>query len=213
MCSRHLLSFLLMVTTGAGCTPPVAKPSFEKLKDSQANSNKASAQSEDGIEAEVSADPVPSSGSGVTPSIGGKTPSSAKVSSNSQPAAGTKAPPPPAPIVLSEIQVVSTKFTGEVGKLEALVKFAGATSPRLKFVSSGGIAAFKVPSLSTIKSDTLVVEIYEGERLRFLARRANTKVEKGKTNSWKLEDCSVTRVPWDGESNQGACGWTVQESN
>lgn len=115
------------------------------------------------------------------------------------------------PELPSEIQLVNTKFTGEESKLEAIIKYNGVTSPRYKLEAESGLATITAPNLLTAKSDTLVVEIYEAEKLRFIARRIATTVEKGKANSWKLEDCLVTKVPWDGEKNEGSCGWTVQD--
>ena len=94
---------------------------------------------------------------------------------------------------------------------EAIIKYNGVTSPRYKLEAESGLATITAPNLLTAKSDTLVVEIYEAEKLRFIARRIATTVEKGKANSWKLEDCLVTKVPWDGEKNEGSCGWTVQD--
>jgi hypothetical protein len=118
---------------------------------------------------------------------------------------------PAIPEIPSQIQLVNTKFAGDEDKLEAIVKYAGATSPRYKLNSEAGLAIITVPGLLKAMTDTLIVELYEAENLRFIARRIATTVEKDKSNSWKLEDCLVTKVPWDGEKNEGSCGWTIQD--
>lgn len=112
----------------------------------------------------------------------------------------------------SEIQLVNSKFAGEEGKLEATVTFGGSTSARLKLTASDGIASLSVSALAADRTDTLVVDIYEGQKLRFRAHRANTTVEKDQANSWKIEDCSISKLPWDGETNETTCGWSVQDN-
>jgi len=112
----------------------------------------------------------------------------------------------------TQIQLVNTKFSGQENKLEAQVTLAGVTSPRVKLTPGTGLASASVPGLPVNDKDTMIVHLYEGAAIRFIAFRPNTLVEKGKANSLKLEDCALTKAPWDGESNQGACGWSVVES-
>ncbi len=112
----------------------------------------------------------------------------------------------------SEIILANAKFTGEENKLQASVVFGGVTNSSLNLTAKSDGVLITIPSLPTNKADTLVVEIYQDKILRFIARRANTLVEKGKVNTWTLEDCDVTRVPWDGEDNQGICGWSIEDN-
>ncbi len=110
--------------------------------------------------------------------------------------------------VSNEIQLVDTKFSGQEAKLEALVKFSGMTSPRLKL---GTDAKFKVEDLPAGKADQLVVELYEGDKLRFVAKQNNVQFEKTKSSSVKIEDCNILKAPWDGASNDGNCNWDITE--
>ena len=110
--------------------------------------------------------------------------------------------------VSNEIQLVDTKFAAQEGKLEALVKFSGMTSPRLKL---GTDAKFKVEDLPAGKADQLVVELYEGDKLRFVATQNGVQFDKTKSSSVKIEDCNILKAPWDGESNDGNCNWDITE--
>ncbi|RYZ91101.1 MAG: hypothetical protein EOP04_01665 [Proteobacteria bacterium] len=114
--------------------------------------------------------------------------------------------------VPTEISLDNKKFKGEESKLEALVKYAGTTSAKLKLESSGDGAKLSVPKLTLGKTDVLTVEIYEGQKLRFKATKAATTIDKSKATVMKIEDCAIQQLPWAGESNETLCGWTISVS-
>ncbi len=111
----------------------------------------------------------------------------------------------------TEISLVSTKFKGEESKLSAVVKYAGSTSEKIKLSASDSDVKLSIPKLAPGKNDALVVELYEGEKLRFRATRTNTSIDKSKVNSFSIEDCLIQKLPWDGLSNETGCGWTISD--
>jgi len=117
-----------------------------------------------------------------------------------------------APAEPSAIELENTKFAGEEAKLEAVVKYSGLTSERLKFTTASDKATLTVPGLPAKTPDTLIIEIYEKDKLRFVAKRANTLVELDKSNIVSFADCAITKVPWDGEANEATCGWSIEAS-
>jgi len=213
--SSAVLGFLLALL-GAGCTPSVPKPTHFSKKNA-ASERQAKGDYDNPNEtsdADPQADDADSNpGKPVVvkqPGTGGEGPSVPSNPGGTTPPGGTPPGADPTTTVASQIELANTKFAGQETKLEALVKFAGTTSARLKLTSSNGLAAITVPSLIPDTASTLVVELYEGAKLRFVARRANTKFEKGKAGRLNFADCSVAKVPWDGESNQATCGWVIQ---
>ncbi len=116
-----------------------------------------------------------------------------------------------APEYPTEINLATSKFKGEESKLSAVIKYAGSTSEKLKLTTSDSKALVTVPKLASGKNDALTIELYEGEKLRFRATRANTAIEKSKATEIEIDDCLIQKLPWDGLANETACGWTISD--
>lgn len=120
-------------------------------------------------------------------------------------------PVTPIPAIPTTIALASKKFQGEEDKLRAVVKYAGQASEKLRLKADGDSAVVSIDKLSSGKSDALVVEIYEGEKLRFKASKASVAIDKNKENSFKIEDCAIHKLPWSGEANEAHCAWSVED--
>ncbi len=114
--------------------------------------------------------------------------------------------------VPTEISLDNKKFKGEESKLEVLVKYAGTTSAKLKFATASEGAKLSVPKLALGKTDMLVIEIYEGQTLRFKASKAAIQIDKSNATALKIDDCAIQKLPWSGEGNETLCGWAVSVS-
>ena len=114
----------------------------------------------------------------------------------------------------TEILLSSSKLLGQETKYSAVAKFAGVTSAKLNLAMADGGVKLIVPGLPSSKSDLLVVEIYEGDKIRFIARKAKLELAaaSSKANSVKVEECLILTVPWDGAKSEGSCNWDVEEA-
>ena len=92
-----------------------------------------------------------------------------------------------------------------------MLRFAQASSEKLKLTAASNAAKISVPKLAAGKKDALVIELYEGETLRYRATRLQTQLEKSKANTLSIADCLVQKLPWDGLKNETACGWTISD--
>ncbi|MBC7533927.1 MAG: hypothetical protein H7318_20360 [Oligoflexus sp.] len=114
----------------------------------------------------------------------------------------------------TEILLSSSKLLGQETKYSAVAKFAGVTSAKLNLAKADGGVKLIVTGLPSSKSDLLVVEIYEGDKIRFVAKKAKLELAaaSAKANSVKVEECLILTAPWDGAKSEGSCNWDVEEA-
>lgn len=106
--------------------------------------------------------------------------------------------------------LASSKFQGKESNLQAVVTFAGMAA-RSALVANGASATASIAGLPVDTNGELIVELYEGEQLRFIAKRAGTTFERGKENQIAIDDCRILPAPWEGKSHDGSCTWTIEE--
>lgn len=119
---------------------------------------------------------------------------------------------PPAMEHATEIKVDNLKFKADESKLEAVVKYAGGSSAKLKIKSSGSSAVISVKTIKAGKDQPLIIEFYEGTQLKFSAIRPGTSVDGAKANEFSIDDCGVHKLPWTGEGHENFCGYSIQDS-
>lgn len=114
----------------------------------------------------------------------------------------------------TEILLVSSKLLGQEAKYTAVAKFAGVTSAKLPLTKADGGIKFVVPGLPAAKSELLVVEIYEGDKLRFIAKKPKLELAapSAKANRLRVEECLILSAPWDGAKTEGSCNWDIEEA-
>jgi hypothetical protein len=114
----------------------------------------------------------------------------------------------------TEIQLMGPKLLGQANKYEALVKFGGVSSARTKLESLDAGVKLAVKGLPTAKADVMVIEIYEADKLKFIAKRAATELPPAtaKANMIQISDCLILKAPWDGLASSGSCDWDIEEA-
>lgn len=114
----------------------------------------------------------------------------------------------------TEIQLVGPKLLGQESKYEAIVKFGGITSPRTKLEKLDAGVKLAIKGLPTAKADVMTIEIYEADKLKFIAKRAATELPAAaaKANMVQISDCLVLTAPWDGLASSGSCNWDIEEA-
>ncbi len=121
--------------------------------------------------------------------------------------------PQPEPGSNTDILLVSTKFDGADGRYSGLAKFAGVTSPKATLTKVEGGMKLSATGLPSSKTDILTVEIYEGDKLRFIAKKAKLELAAVSPlpNTVKLDDCLILAAPWDGTKSDASCNWVIEE--
>lgn len=114
----------------------------------------------------------------------------------------------------TEILLLSSKLLGQEAKYAAIAKFGGVTSARVNLAKADQGAKIDVPGLPSAKSDVLVVEIYEGDKLRFIAKKAKTELAAAtsQANTVQVDECLILTAPWDGTTSDGSCDWDIEEA-
>ena len=118
---------------------------------------------------------------------------------------------PTIPDFPTEILIENNKFKGQENRFEAVVKYAGAISEKIRLDSTENATRLIVPDLVSGKSDALVIEIYEGTTIRFKATKLATTLDRTKANTVEFKDCDIQKLPWSGQENETLCSWYVSD--
>jgi hypothetical protein len=111
------------------------------------------------------------------------------------------------PLTDASVILANTKLAAAGGALTARITFGGQTITQ-DFTPTGTqseLKGLKLPAASGV----MVVEILQGEAVKFVAKRANTSVQPGGTVV--VDDCLILRAPWAGTVNEGSCEWNITE--
>jgi hypothetical protein len=130
-----------------------------------------------------------------------------QVGNTTSAAAGAASEGPVAPLTDASLVLANTKLAALGGTLQARIKFGGAEVTQ-DFTPSGAqseLKGLKLPAASGV----MTVEIFQGDSVKFVAKRANTSVQAGSTIV--VDDCLILRAPWAGTVNEGSCEWTITE--
>lgn len=125
---------------------------------------------------------------------------------NTAPAAG-QSNNASAPLTDASVILANTKLAAAGGALTARITFGGQTITQ-DFTPTGTqseLKGLKLPAASGV----MVVEILQGDAVKFIAKRANTSVQAGGTVV--VDDCLILRAPWAGTVNEGSCEWNITE--
>lgn len=112
-----------------------------------------------------------------------------------------------APLTDASVIIANTKLAAVGGTLKARITFGNQTITQ-DFSPTGTqseLKGLKIPAASGV----MVVEILQGDAVRFVAKRANTSVQAGSTVV--IDDCLILRAPWTGTVNEGSCEWNITE--
>ncbi len=114
---------------------------------------------------------------------------------------------------LTEIVLLSGRLLGQDAPFTAVAKIDGLVSTKTPLLPSGNGVKFEVSGLTAKKPGVLEVEIYAGENLRFIAKKANTDLtlKAAESNSVVIDDCQILAAPWDGLASEGGCNWVIEE--
>lgn len=112
-----------------------------------------------------------------------------------------------APLTDATLILANTKLAAAGGALQARITFGGQTITQ-DFTPTGTqseLKGLKLPAASGV----MVVEILQGDAVKFVAKRANTSVQAG--SRVVVDDCLILRAPWAGTVNEGSCEWNITE--
>jgi hypothetical protein len=104
--------------------------------------------------------------------------------------------------------LANTKLAELGGTLTARIVLGGQTVTQ-DFSPTGTQSELKGLKLPASDSSVLTVEILQGSTVRFVAKRAKTRVQAG--GSIVVDDCLILRAPWAGNVNDGSCEWNITE--
>lgn len=107
-------------------------------------------------------------------------------------------------------RLAADKFQNLEG-LQAVVTYGAVSTGLSPMQVDSKIALLSVEGLPINQSDVVSVQVYQGENLRFIAKRPATSFQASVENNVVLDDCQILKAPWDGKNNDGSCGWTIDE--
>jgi|GEM_PF-2330502 hypothetical protein len=111
-----------------------------------------------------------------------------------------------------ELVVANAKLIGTPGAYKAVIKFQSSSLTQ-EFTPTGAESRLKIEGLPANVSGVIAIELYQGEVLKFVAKRANTKLDVVAANQIVIDDCLVLPAPWDGQQHNGSCEWTIEDLN
>jgi hypothetical protein len=112
-----------------------------------------------------------------------------------------------APLTDASLILANTKLAAVGGALQARITFGGETITQ-DFTPTGTqseLKGLKLPAATGV----MLVEILQGDAVKFVAKRANTSVQAG--SRVVVDDCLILRAPWAGTVNEGSCEWNITE--
>jgi hypothetical protein len=112
-----------------------------------------------------------------------------------------------APLADASVILANTKLAEAGGAFKARITFGGQTITH-DFTPTGTQSELKGLKLPAV-SGLMVVEILQGDAVKFVAKRANTSVQAG--SAVVVDDCLILRAPWAGTVNEGSCEWNITE--
>ena len=125
---------------------------------------------------------------------------------------GRKKNPPGTQLVPanSSLVLAHSKLQATPGTYRAKIMYAEGEKT-VDFTPQGNQSVLSLERLPAGSQKTLVMEIYNGEQLKFIAKKANVSLLASGSNQIIVDDCLVLPAPWDGKSNDGSCDWTIEE--
>lgn len=108
------------------------------------------------------------------------------------------------------LQLNAQKFQGFEG-LKAIVSYGDFSSELIPMQVDGKVGSLSVKGLPANQTDVLNVQVFQGDGIRFVAKRAATSLKADTQNTIVLNDCQIMIAPWDGKTNDGSCAWTIGE--
>lgn len=112
----------------------------------------------------------------------------------------------------TSVLLVSPRLKPKDGGYEAVAKLGGLKTAKIPLVSGEDGMSFEAIGLPVKASDVLVVEIYEGDTLKFIAKRADTRLDTNRGPPVLIKDCQLLSAPWDGLKSEGGCNWDIEEA-
>jgi hypothetical protein len=120
------------------------------------------------------------------------------------------------PLIVTETPVSlilsNSKLAAIGGSFTAKISYGGQTATQ-DFSPSGAQSTLSLANLPAGASGVLTVEIFQGQTLRFIAKKANTALAKTGANNVVVDDCLILPSPWPGTVNEGSCEWNISEVN
>ncbi len=110
----------------------------------------------------------------------------------------------------TELLLANDKLSPLGVPLKARVS-VGNSKVESEFTPTGKVSKLDIKALPKTDSALMIIEIFEGDKLRFMAKKADLSLSSTETNTVVIDDCNILVVPWDGKSNDGSCGWTISE--
>ncbi len=108
--------------------------------------------------------------------------------------------------------VSNTKLAALGGSFTAKISYGGQTATQ-DFSPSGPQSTLSLANLPAGAGGVMTVEIYQGQTLRFIAKKSNTALLKSGANNVVVDDCLILPSPWPGTVNEGSCEWNISEVN
>ena len=117
----------------------------------------------------------------------------------------SKAPRP------SGLTLANTKLNPVGGTLTAKITLAGQTITQ-DFTPKGDTSLLNISTLPSTANGLLSVEIYQGNVLKFIAKKAQVALKNPAADGIILDDCNILPAPWYGKTNDGSCAWSINEA-
>jgi len=108
--------------------------------------------------------------------------------------------------------VSNTKLAAMGGSFTAKISYGGQTATQ-DFTPSGEQSTLSLANLPAGAGGIMTVEIFQGQTLRFIAKKSNTALLKSGANNVVVDDCLILPSPWPGTVNEGSCEWNISEVN
>lgn len=107
-------------------------------------------------------------------------------------------------------QLAADKFQN-LQDLKAVVTYGSVSTGLSAMRVDSKLALVSVEGLPVNQTDVVTVQVFQGDSLRFIAKRPATSFQASIENKVVLDDCQILKAPWDGKNNDGSCGWTIEE--
>lgn len=123
---------------------------------------------------------------------------------------GTPAGPSTPTEKTTELVLATDKLKASPGPYKAVIRMNKATSEQ-EFTPTGADVRLQLSGFPANEPGVLTVEIFQDGKMKFLAKRANTKLEQTQANRVVVDSCLILPSPWTGSQHDGSCEWNIAD--
>jgi hypothetical protein len=110
----------------------------------------------------------------------------------------------------TELILDADKLKANPGAYKAVIRFNKSTSEQ-EFTPVNADVRFQLLGFPANEPGIMTVEIFQGGKLKFVAKRANTKLAYAEANRIVVDSCLILPAPWNGSQHDGSCEWDVAD--